>query len=70
MLGEPTGYQSLIEPLPERVAFSHAVSPDVELTHIFATRLADQTRTLQHARQIIRPDAMVWVSWLRKRNLA
>ena len=66
VLGEPTDYQSLLAPLPERVAFTRTVSPDVDLTHVFATSLADLTRALQKARKSIRSDAMVWVSWPRK----
>lgn len=66
VLGEPADYRSLLEPLPERVAFTRSVSPDVDLTHIFATGLADLTRALQQARKNMRPDAMVWVSWPKK----
>ena len=66
VLGEPTDYRSLLEPLPERVAFTRTMSPDVDLTHIFATGLADLTKALQKARTHIRSDAMVWVSWPKK----
>ena len=66
MLGEPTDYQSLLEPLPERVTFTRTMSPDVDLTHIFATGLVDLTKALQKARKNIRSDAMVWVSWPKK----
>ena len=66
VLGEPTDYPSLLESLPERVAFTRTMSPDVDLTHIFATALADLTKALQKARTNIRSDAMVWVSWPKK----
>ena len=66
VLGEPTDYQSLLEPLPERVAFTRTMGPDVDLTHIFATGLADLTKALQKARMHVRPNAMVWVSWPKK----
>jgi hypothetical protein len=65
-LGEPADYRSLLEPLPERVAFTRTMSPEVGLTHIFATGLADLTKVLQQARKSMRPDAMVWVSWPKK----
>ena len=66
MLGEPTDYRYLLEPLPDRVTFTRTMSPDVDLTHIFATGLTDLTKALQKARMHVRPNAMVWVSWPKK----
>ena len=66
VVGAPTDYRSLLEPLPPDVTFASTVSKDVDLVHLFRDRKIELERNLLSLRKSIRSDAVVWVSWPKK----
>lgn len=66
LIGAPPGYRSLLEPLPEDVAFGARLAATTDLIHLFATRRAALAKALAGVRQRMRSDAVLWVSWPKK----
>lgn len=62
----PDGYQALLAPLPEGVQFDARLSAKVDVLHVFADRRTVLAEELAAARQGMRPDAALWVSWPKK----
>lgn len=62
----PDNYLQLIAPLPEDVTVSARLRGDIDLWHLFTRSKAELQRVLQQARQQIRPQGMIWVSWPKK----
>lgn len=62
----PAGYAELLAPLPEGVQFAARLSATVDVLHVFAERRAALAQELAAARQGMRPDAALWVSWPKK----
>ena len=65
-VGAPGNYRDLVAPIPEDVTFVSRVTARVDITHLFATRLALLDRKLRALRQAMRDDATLWVSWPKK----
>jgi hypothetical protein len=66
LLGAPSGYRKLLEPLPEGVVFESRSSQRTDIVQAFGTSKAELARTLTQCRKSLRPDAAVWVSWPKK----
>ncbi|MGD0192695.1 MAG: DUF3052 domain-containing protein [Rhizomicrobium sp.] len=67
LIGAPPDYRDWVSPLPEGVSFvSTSRSGQCDLVHLFSTSLADLRRSLPKARDAIKPDGAVWVSWTKK----
>ena len=62
----PENYRQLLEPIPAGVAFGALVASVTDVVHVFVTERATLGRELAGLRQVIRPDAAVWVSWPKK----
>ncbi|MBY0490214.1 MAG: DUF3052 domain-containing protein [Gemmatimonadaceae bacterium] len=65
-IGAPTDYRDWLAPLPEGVTFGRTVDARTPVVHLFTTERAVLTRELTRLRDLIAPDAMVWVSWPKK----
>ena len=65
-LNAPPHYSALLQPLPEGVHFGGEVSEATDIVHTFCLRRYDLALQLKAWRHVIRPDAMVWVSWPKK----
>lgn len=65
-IGAPAAYRDWLAPLPEGVTFGRAVDARTPVVHLFTTERAVLTRELTRLRDLIAPDAMVWVSWPKK----
>jgi hypothetical protein len=65
-IGAPGNYRDLVAPLPEGVTFVSRAATRVDITHLFATRLALLDRKLRALRRGMRDDATLWVSWPKK----
>lgn len=65
-IGAPKDYRAWLAPLPEGVAFGRAVDAKTPVVHLFTTERVVLTRELERLRDLIAPDAMVWVSWPKK----
>src|SRR5687767_4238047 len=59
----PPDYLTLLEPLPEDVAFVSRLSNTTDLVHLFSARKAEVARMLGICRSKLPPTAAVWVSW-------
>ena len=64
--GAPNHYPRLVAPLQAGVRQVKAIDGTTDLIHIFATARRDLERGLKAARQTMRPDAAIWVSWPKK----
>jgi len=66
VLQAPDGYAAWLAPLPEDVRSERAVSPGIDVVHLFVERRADLRARLADLRDRIAPGAAVWVSWPKK----
>jgi hypothetical protein len=62
----PANYPDLLAPLPPGVQFVRRVAQDTDLMHLFGARREPLRKALQAARQAMRDDAVIWVSWPKK----
>ena len=66
----PQDYSELLKPLPENVSIEHAVGEaggeQIDLVHLFTNSRDALFRGLVDARQAIKQDGMIWVSWYKK----
>ncbi len=62
----PADYQALLAPLPEGVQFAARLSGTVDVMHVFCDQRAVLARELAAAREGLRKDAALWVSWPKK----
>ena len=64
--GAPKTYRESLEPLPAGVAFEKMVSESINLIHFFTDSRAKLAAALMKYRKVMRPDAIIWVSWPKK----
>jgi hypothetical protein len=62
----PPNYAALLQPLPEGASFRDAVSDTTDIVHAFCMRKDELQAGLERWRRLVRPDAMVWISWPKK----
>ena len=62
----PSGYRTLLAPLPDDVTFAARLSTAVDVVHVFATTASSFEKTLPRLRNQMRADAVLWVSWPKK----
>jgi len=62
----PANYDALLAPWPDGVAVLAAISPQVDVAHIFVTSRAELASQLKACMAKLRDDAAVWVSWPKK----
>ena len=62
----PADYDELLEPLPEGVVLAARLDARTDLVHAFCSTRSSLSRILRTARQKLRPDAIVWISWPKK----
>jgi Protein of unknown function (DUF3052) len=66
VVNAPDDYRDLIEPLPEDVKVASRLSGNADLVHIFAHRRKELADALRSYRAMLKPTAVVWVSWPKK----
>ena len=66
VVGAPSQYRELLEPLPEAVRFVSEPAQSTDLIHVFVTKRSELASHLAHLRGSLRPSAVVWVSWPKK----
>lgn len=64
--GAPAGYLDWLQPLPPGVVFVAGVDAKVDMVHLFETEQAALATFLKTARQTLKADASLWVSWPKK----
>jgi hypothetical protein len=65
-VGAPSGYRTLLAPLPDGVTFTPRLSDAVDVVHLFVTTASTLASLMPRIRKQMRADAMVWVSWPKK----
>ena len=63
VLAGPADYATLLAPLPAAVRFTARCDATTDVAHLFVSRRPVLARTLARWRGVLRPDAVVWVSW-------
>ena len=67
VFGAPEEYRSWLAPLPEDVSFaSRAHAAGCDIAHLFVTNQRELEKSLPKARDAIKPDGAIWVSWYKK----
>ena len=66
ILGEPSGYRTLLAPVPVDVEFSNRATDTTDIAHVFVTAREELSALLQSLRKTLKPDAALWVSWPKK----
>ena len=66
LLAAPKNYRALVEPLPPAILFEKSLGATIDLVHAFFTDKVELNKFLKLARQTLRPDASIWVSWPKK----
>jgi hypothetical protein len=65
-IGAPKDYAALLQPLPKGVHFGKSVSAATDIVHLFTAQRKELGSLLKSYQQILKPTAMVWVSWPKK----
>src|SRR5579862_4335346 len=62
----PGNYARLLAPAPPGLKTVSRVDADTDVIHLFTTERAALATELRAARERMRPDAVIWVSWPKK----
>ena len=66
LYGAPRNYRALLAPLPPGVRTVRRLDDRTDVVHLFAREREALGRALRSARQAMRADAAIWVSWPKK----
>ena len=66
VIGAPGDYRSQLEPLPEGVQMTGAISNAANVIHLFTTKRSALEKNLLLLRSTMSPEACLWVSWPKK----
>lgn len=66
LVNPPGDFLRQLHSIPRGVTFVGRPSPTVDLIHVFVTQRDDLAKHLIELRRIIKPDAMLWISWPKK----
>ncbi len=66
VLNPPPEYMLLLEPLPNDIHFSRKPTGNTELIHLFTESQSVLKQKLNAFVALIRPDAIIWISWPKK----
>jgi hypothetical protein len=62
----PPDYRNLLDPLPADVTISEKPQPDADIIHLFTNTRDGLFRGLADARNLIKQNGTIWVSWYKK----
>lgn len=65
-LNAPGDYRNLVAPWPERASLGERADALTDLVHLFVVERAVLVEVSQRLRELLRPDAVLWVSWPKK----
>ncbi len=65
-LDAPENYRELIGPLPERVIIVERPVSDADILHLFTNSRNGLFQGLANARNLIKQNGSIWVSWYKK----
>ena len=66
VVGGPSDYPALLEPIPAGVQFVARLAASTDIVHVFTTSRAELQDLLTRYRGKLRPNGVVWVSWPKK----
>jgi hypothetical protein len=66
LVGGPPGYRSALGRLPDGAKILGHRAANLDFIHIFVADRGELIRELPRAKQRIRPDGMLWVSWPKR----
>jgi hypothetical protein len=67
LLDAPKDYKQFLGPVSAGVRFEFRASSDVDIAHVFVTRRSALQKYLAELREVLKPEAPVWVSWPKKK---
>ncbi len=62
----PGKYLQLLAPLPSGVSFHAEATHSTDVAHVFVDRKLALSKDLIELRQVLRADAVIWISWPKK----
>ena len=65
-LNAPSDYRELVSPWPEGVTLAGRVDANTDLVHLFVIERAALLKESKRLRELLKPDAVLWVSWPKK----
>jgi hypothetical protein len=66
-MAAPSEYREWLSPLPAGVSFvDKPKKAQCDIVHVFVTSLSDLSRSLPPARDAMKPDGAIWISWYKK----
>ena len=65
-LNAPCDYCKLVAPWPEPAQLLARADAQTDLVHLFVVERAVLAKEAQRLRRLLRPDAVLWISWPKK----
>ena len=66
LIDAPKDYRDWLGETPDVSFVTKSPKAGADMVHLFVTSLADFARRLAAAREAMKPDGMLWVSWYKK----
>jgi hypothetical protein len=66
LLGAPKDFERVLEPLPRGVKLQRRAGAHSDIVHLFVTRREELEEELIRLRALLRPAAVLWISWPKK----
>ncbi len=65
-LNAPPDYRELVIPWPEGAVLTTRAEARTDLVHLFVTERAVLAKEARRLRELLAPDAVLWISWPKK----
>ena len=65
-LNAPSDYRALAAPWPVQASLAARADANTDLVHLFVVERALLATESQRLRRLLRPDAVLWISWPKK----
>ena len=65
-LNPPRAYREIVAPWPEGATLVAKADATTDLVHLFVTERASLAKEAQRLRQLLKPGAVLWISWPKK----
>jgi hypothetical protein len=65
-LNAPGDYRKLVAPWPEQAGLAARADAQTDLVHLFVVERAMLAQESQRLRELLKPDAVLWISWPKK----
>ncbi len=65
-LHAPSDYRAFVAPWPEQASLAARADANTDLVHLFVVERALLAKESQRLRELLKPDAVLWISWPKK----